>query len=91
MATNVSVVSVTSTVAQTSMIRLFLTLSPTHRVNGPYRVFLGQTITCYIPKCTVQRRLSGTIAILQSAQIFKASCWLKVHNAHFKLASPISE
>ena len=33
---------------------------------------------------------SGRIEILQRVYIFKANCCLKAHNAHLKLASPIS-
>ena len=38
-------------------------------------------------RSTVDRR---TIEILQRARIFQSNCCLKVHNAHSKLASPIS-
>ena len=44
-----------------------------------------------MPKGAVQRRLNRrTIEILHRARIFKANTSSKVHNAHLKLASPIS-
>ena len=45
-----------------------------------------------IPKVTVQRRLeeNNRNEIPYRTPIFKANSCLKVHNAHLKLASPIS-
>ena len=43
-----------------------------------------------IPKTTVQIRLLENNRNSQRARIFMGNCCLKVHNAHLKLASPIS-
>ena len=46
---------------------------------------------CYrIPKATVQRRLEQNNRNSTTYSDFKANSCLKVHNAHLKLASPIS-
>ena len=60
--------------------------------NG-YPVF--PSIVTEIELCIVSRKppykdvCRRAIEILQRAHIFKANCYLKVHNAHIKLASPI--
>ena len=68
---------------QALMQRSTLTLG----VNESYLIFAA---ILHIPKGIGQNVYSRTIEILHRAHIFKANCYLKVHNAHFKFASPIS-